>query len=119
MPTLTLELASTSPPNPLQRLTCLCACTPLQIRLQHFPPSPPSPLLLLPIFTLLQCPQYETTMPPSPLLTLPHPCLIFSLAYNSYAPAGPSSYASNATPTPLMPNHLSATYHPYPQVLDP
>ncbi|MBW0581504.1 hypothetical protein O181_121219 [Austropuccinia psidii MF-1] len=37
---------------------------------------------------------------PSPLLTLPHPRLIFSLACNPYAPAGPSSYASDATLTP-------------------
>ncbi|MBW0520066.1 hypothetical protein O181_059781 [Austropuccinia psidii MF-1] len=56
MPTLTLELASTSPPNPLQHLSCLCARTPLQMRLQHGPPisalttpyaSAPLPHLLL------------------------------------------------------------------------
>ncbi|MBW0478306.1 hypothetical protein O181_018021 [Austropuccinia psidii MF-1] len=138
MPTLILELASASPPNPLQQLECLCASTPLQMRLQHCPPSPPSPLLML-----------------------PHPRLIFSSAYNPCAPVGPSNYASNAayhpyacgrpqdetmmpppisalttplltiltlppyphnippTPpsTPLIPNPLSPAYHPYTQVL--
>ncbi|MBW0582845.1 hypothetical protein O181_122560 [Austropuccinia psidii MF-1] len=106
MPTLTLELASASPPNPLQCLACLSTRTPLQMRLQHCPPSPPSLLL-----------------------TLLHPCLIFSLAYNTYTPAGPSSNASNATLTPLTPpcthllpsllswmpaqNASDAAYHPY------
>ncbi|MBW0512862.1 hypothetical protein O181_052577 [Austropuccinia psidii MF-1] len=51
---------------------------------------------------------------PSPLLTLLHPHLIFSLAYNLYATAGPSSYASDAALTPpyacLI---LSAAYHLY------
>ncbi|MBW0498986.1 hypothetical protein O181_038701 [Austropuccinia psidii MF-1] len=47
------------------------------MRLQHCPPSWPSPLLML-----------------------LHPCLIFSLAYNPYAAAGPSSYASNTALTP-------------------
>ncbi|MBW0498267.1 hypothetical protein O181_037982 [Austropuccinia psidii MF-1] len=103
MPTLTLELASTFPPNPLHP-------TPLQMRLQHFPPistlttpyssTPP----LLTIFMLLKCSQDETTMPASPLLTLPHPRLIFSSAYNPYAPAGPSSYASDTA--------LNPAYHP-------
>ncbi|MBW0532633.1 hypothetical protein O181_072348 [Austropuccinia psidii MF-1] len=83
MPTLTLGLASASPPNPLKLLACLCARTSLQMRLRHFPPSPPSPLL-----------------------TLPHPRLIFSLAYNPYAPAGPSSHASDAALT--TPLHLLA-----------
>ncbi|MBW0576637.1 hypothetical protein O181_116352 [Austropuccinia psidii MF-1] len=82
-------------PNPLPYLPCLCARTPLQMRLRHFPPisalttpyaSTPPPLT---IFMLLQRPQDETTMPPSPLLTLLHPRLIFSLAYNPYTPAGP------------------------------
>ncbi|MBW0473304.1 hypothetical protein O181_013019 [Austropuccinia psidii MF-1] len=41
--------------------------------------------------------------PPSPLLMLPHPLLIFSLAYNLYAAAGPASYASDAALTPLTP----------------
>ncbi|MBW0485191.1 hypothetical protein O181_024906 [Austropuccinia psidii MF-1] len=58
----------------------------------------------------------ETPTLPSPLLTLPHPCLIFSSAYNPYAPAGPSSYASDGSLTPLMPCCtcliLSAAYHP-------
>ncbi|MBW0536516.1 hypothetical protein O181_076231 [Austropuccinia psidii MF-1] len=82
MPTLMLELASASPPNPLQCLACLRTRTPLQIRLQHCPPSQPSPLL-----------------------TLPHPRLIFSLACNPYTPVGPSIYASEATLTPLTPHH--------------
>ncbi|MBW0474691.1 hypothetical protein O181_014406 [Austropuccinia psidii MF-1] len=43
------------------------------MRVQHFPPSQPSPLLML-----------------------PHPHLIFSLAYNHYTAVGPSSYASNS-----------------------
>ncbi|MBW0460384.1 hypothetical protein O181_000099 [Austropuccinia psidii MF-1] len=80
MPTLTLELASTSLPNPLLRLACLRARTPLQMRLQHYPPSPPSPLLML-----------------------PHPRLIFSLAHNPYAAAGPSSYASRPPSPPFTP----------------
>ncbi|MBW0569249.1 hypothetical protein O181_108964 [Austropuccinia psidii MF-1] len=66
--------------------------------------------LLLTIFTLLQHPQDETTMPPSPLLMLPHPSLIFSLAYNSYAPAGRSGYASDATLTlPYASSHPPLT----------
>ncbi|MBW0488075.1 hypothetical protein O181_027790 [Austropuccinia psidii MF-1] len=85
------------------------------MRLQHFPPSLPSSLL-----------------------RLLHPSLIFSLAYNPYATAGPSIYASNTGPTPrllftaaynsyapavppstpLTPNPLSAAYHPYAQALD-
>ncbi|MBW0533178.1 hypothetical protein O181_072893 [Austropuccinia psidii MF-1] len=44
---------------------------------------------------------------PSPLLTLPHPLLIFSSAYNPYAPAGPSSYACE---TALIPPY--ASLHP-------
>ncbi|MBW0550992.1 hypothetical protein O181_090707 [Austropuccinia psidii MF-1] len=48
MPSLMLELASASLPDPLQCLACLCHRTPLQMRLQHCPPSPPSPLLMLP-----------------------------------------------------------------------
>ncbi|MBW0527231.1 hypothetical protein O181_066946 [Austropuccinia psidii MF-1] len=54
------------------------------MRLQHFPPSPPSPLLML-----------------------PHPHLIFSFAHNPYAAAGPSSYAYN---TALNPPYASS--HP-------
>ncbi|MBW0528221.1 hypothetical protein O181_067936 [Austropuccinia psidii MF-1] len=84
MPTLTLEFASASLPNPLQCLACLCARTPLQMRLQHCPPSPPSPpphLLLglkslcccgslhlpLTILKLLEC---LPNMPPMPLTIL-------------------------------------------------
>ncbi|MBW0583083.1 hypothetical protein O181_122798 [Austropuccinia psidii MF-1] len=70
-------------------------------------PTLPSPLLTLTIFTLPQHPQDETTIPPSPLLTLPYPCLIFTLAYSPYPAAGPSSYASNTTFTPLMPAILT------------
>ncbi|MBW0506300.1 hypothetical protein O181_046015 [Austropuccinia psidii MF-1] len=80
MPTLMLELASKSPPNPVQCLACICAHTPLQMRLEHCLPSLPSPLLLF-----------------------PHPCLIFSLANNPFPVAGPSSYASDAALTPLTP----------------
>ncbi|MBW0519260.1 hypothetical protein O181_058975 [Austropuccinia psidii MF-1] len=40
MPTLTLELASASRHNSPQCLACLHAHTSLQMRLQHFPPSP-------------------------------------------------------------------------------
>ncbi|MBW0525428.1 hypothetical protein O181_065143 [Austropuccinia psidii MF-1] len=43
------------------------------MRLQHCPPSPPSPLL-----------------------ALPHPLLIFSLAYSPYTAGGPSQHASDA-----------------------
>ncbi|MBW0564473.1 hypothetical protein O181_104188 [Austropuccinia psidii MF-1] len=39
MPTLMLELASASLPNPLQCLAFLCAHTPLQMRPRHFPPN--------------------------------------------------------------------------------
>ncbi|MBW0482443.1 hypothetical protein O181_022158 [Austropuccinia psidii MF-1] len=78
------------------------------------------------------------TLPPSSALTTPyapHPHLIFSLDYNPYAAAGPSSYTSNAALTPSyaslhLPNippmlptiltlavpsrHASdAPYHPY------
>ncbi|MBW0537780.1 hypothetical protein O181_077495 [Austropuccinia psidii MF-1] len=41
------SLASASPPNPPQRFACLRAGTALQMRLQHCPPSPSSPLLTL------------------------------------------------------------------------
>ncbi|MBW0576325.1 hypothetical protein O181_116040 [Austropuccinia psidii MF-1] len=47
--------------------------------------------------------------PPSPLLTIPHSRLIFSLAYNSYPAAGPSSCASNATLTPITPPRTCPT----------
>ncbi|MBW0568064.1 hypothetical protein O181_107779 [Austropuccinia psidii MF-1] len=62
--------------------------------------STPPPLTL---FTLLQCPQDETTIRPSPLLTLPHPCLIFSLAYNLYTPAGPQVMPLTPPSPPLIP----------------
>ncbi|MBW0538283.1 hypothetical protein O181_077998 [Austropuccinia psidii MF-1] len=52
------------------------------------------------ILTLLQPPQYETTMLPSPPLMLLQPHLFFSAAYNSYAPTVPSIYASEATLNP-------------------
>ncbi|MBW0535845.1 hypothetical protein O181_075560 [Austropuccinia psidii MF-1] len=48
MPTLMLELASASLPNPLQRLACLRSLSPLQMRLRHCLPSLPSQLLMLP-----------------------------------------------------------------------
>ncbi|MBW0589511.1 hypothetical protein O181_129226 [Austropuccinia psidii MF-1] len=40
---------------------------------------------------------------------LPHPCLIFSLAYNPYSAAGPSSYASDAALIPLTPPYTRPT----------
>ncbi|MBW0577963.1 hypothetical protein O181_117678 [Austropuccinia psidii MF-1] len=77
MPTLTLELASASPPNPLQRLACLRAHTPLHMRLQHCPnhslcfctPASSSPWLT--ILTLLRGPQVLPPTQPSPPLTPP------------------------------------------------
>ncbi|MBW0505296.1 hypothetical protein O181_045011 [Austropuccinia psidii MF-1] len=80
---------------PLQGLACLRARTPLQMRLQHCPPSPPSPLVML-----------------------LHPRLIFSLAYNPYAAAGPQ-FMPLKPPSPslclLAPiQHPSnAAYNPY------
>ncbi|MBW0573583.1 hypothetical protein O181_113298 [Austropuccinia psidii MF-1] len=81
MPTLTLELDSTSPPNPLQRLACLRAHTPLQMRLQHCPhisvlttpytSTPPSSSPWIIILTLLRGPQVMPLTPPSPPLTPP------------------------------------------------
>ncbi|MBW0590808.1 hypothetical protein O181_130523 [Austropuccinia psidii MF-1] len=59
------------------------------------------------MLTHLHPPPDETTTLPPPLLTLLHPHLIFSLAYNPCAPAGPSSYASNAALT-----HPYASLHP-------
>ncbi|MBW0478551.1 hypothetical protein O181_018266 [Austropuccinia psidii MF-1] len=57
MPTLTYELAFTSPPNPLRPLKFLCSRTvltyPQDVTLIP-PPSPPSPLLTPPHPHLLQ-----------------------------------------------------------------
>ncbi|MBW0557320.1 hypothetical protein O181_097035 [Austropuccinia psidii MF-1] len=91
MPTLMVELASASLPNPLQCLACLRACTPFQMRLQHCPHHSlhfctPASSLWPTILTLLRGPQVMPLMPPS---------------------------------TPLTPNPLSAAYYPYAQVLDP
>ncbi|MBW0493033.1 hypothetical protein O181_032748 [Austropuccinia psidii MF-1] len=61
--------------------------------LQHFPHTGL-------ILTLLHSPQAETKMPPPHLCPHPHPRLIFSAAYNSYTPAAPSRYASEATLNP-------------------
>ncbi|MBW0530432.1 hypothetical protein O181_070147 [Austropuccinia psidii MF-1] len=76
MPTLMLELASASPPNPLQRLACLCARTPSLTTPYASTPPPLTifTLLMLPhprltILTLLQGPQVMSLTPPSP------PCL--------------------------------------------
>ncbi|MBW0539269.1 hypothetical protein O181_078984 [Austropuccinia psidii MF-1] len=61
---LLLELASASPPNPLQCLACLRACTPLQMRLRNCPPisslttpyaSKPLPHPLLGLQSLCSC----------------------------------------------------------------
>ncbi|MBW0591839.1 hypothetical protein O181_131554 [Austropuccinia psidii MF-1] len=65
------------PPDETPTLPPISALTTLQMRPQNCPPSPPSPIL-----------------------TLPHPRLIISLAYNPYAPTGPSSNASNTALTP-------------------
>ncbi|MBW0556891.1 hypothetical protein O181_096606 [Austropuccinia psidii MF-1] len=84
MPTLMLELASASPPNPLQCLACLCARTSLQMRLQHCPPiaalstpyaSAPAPHLLLSLQSLHSCGALKLVeclpnMPPMPLTIL-------------------------------------------------
>ncbi|MBW0490437.1 hypothetical protein O181_030152 [Austropuccinia psidii MF-1] len=64
--------------NPQHHLPSLSSCSSLKMRLQFHPLSLPSPLL-----------------------TLPHPCLIFSTAYNPYAPAAPSRYTSDAALNPL------------------
>ncbi|MBW0479163.1 hypothetical protein O181_018878 [Austropuccinia psidii MF-1] len=66
----------------------------LAVSSRHASNSAPTPPTIL---MLLKRSQDKTTMPPSPLLML----LLM-----------PPS-------TPLMPNPLSATYHPYAQVLDP
>ncbi|MBW0547035.1 hypothetical protein O181_086750 [Austropuccinia psidii MF-1] len=54
-------------PNPQCQLSSLRSCSALKMRLQCFPPSPPSPLL-----------------------RLLNPRLIFTAAYNYYAPAASS-----------------------------
>ncbi|MBW0528557.1 hypothetical protein O181_068272 [Austropuccinia psidii MF-1] len=64
-------------PNPQRHLPSLHSCNTLKMRLQCFPPSPPSPLL-----------------------KLPHPCLNFSASYNPAAPAPPSRYASDTALNP-------------------
>ncbi|MBW0502840.1 hypothetical protein O181_042555 [Austropuccinia psidii MF-1] len=55
------------------------------MRLQHCPPSPPSPLVML-----------------------LHPLLIFSLAYNPYAASGPQVMPPTPPSPPLTPPH---THH--------
>ncbi|MBW0498854.1 hypothetical protein O181_038569 [Austropuccinia psidii MF-1] len=75
---------------PPRRLACLRARTSLQMRLQHWPPSPSSPLL-----------------------TLSHPC-----HYHPYACAVPSRHASNTAYHPythgVPSQHAPNTaYHPY------
>ncbi|MBW0572615.1 hypothetical protein O181_112330 [Austropuccinia psidii MF-1] len=105
MPTITLELASASPPNPLSHLACLRACTPLQMRLQHCPhlrlhhslcfhtPTSSSPWLT--ILTLLRGPQVMPPTPPSPPFTPPCTLLILSAAYHPYTRGLPSQNASD------------------------
>ncbi|MBW0506834.1 hypothetical protein O181_046549 [Austropuccinia psidii MF-1] len=61
-------------PNPQCHLPSLFSCNALKLRLQCHPPSPPSPFLML-----------------------LHPFLIFSAAYNLYAPVAPSKYSSGTT----------------------
>ncbi|MBW0533904.1 hypothetical protein O181_073619 [Austropuccinia psidii MF-1] len=63
-----------------------------------------APLTGLIILMLLQPPQDETTIPPLTILTLPR---------------RPQDMPLTLPSTPLMPNPLSTSYHPYAQVLDP
>ncbi|MBW0563325.1 hypothetical protein O181_103040 [Austropuccinia psidii MF-1] len=70
-------------------------------------------------------PDETLTLPPISTLTIPYasaPRLILSLAYNHYAPAGPSSHGSDTALTPLMPPCTRGVpsqcasnnaYHPY------
>ncbi|MBW0539443.1 hypothetical protein O181_079158 [Austropuccinia psidii MF-1] len=105
MPTLTLELASASPPNPLQHLACLRPCTPLQMRLQHCPHLCPHhslcfctpPHLLLGLQSLSSCGTLNLCLQclPRPPLHLLAPC----------ARGVPSQH------------FLNTAYHPYAQLL--
>ncbi|MBW0544802.1 hypothetical protein O181_084517 [Austropuccinia psidii MF-1] len=130
MPTLMLELASTSPPKPLQWLACLCARTPLQMRLRHCPqhslrfhtPSSSSPWLT--ILTVVEC---LPDMPPKPvtILTLVNACPTFlqcclpslrsqyppDTAYHPYACSAPLTCLPRPPHTGLI---LKAAYDPYP-----
>ncbi|MBW0572732.1 hypothetical protein O181_112447 [Austropuccinia psidii MF-1] len=124
-----------TPPNLLIGLQSLRCCGALRLCLQRRLPSlhPYSacPTCLQHCLPSLcsQCPPDMPLTPPShwpdpyapaaPHLHPYHPHLFFSAAYNSYAPAAPSRYASDPTLNPPIPNPLSAAYHPYAQVLDP
>ncbi|MBW0540781.1 hypothetical protein O181_080496 [Austropuccinia psidii MF-1] len=62
--------------------------------------------------------QDEITMPPISALTTPYasaPLLLTILTL----PSHPQDMPPTPPSTPLTPNPLSATYHPYTQVLDP
>ncbi|MBW0520464.1 hypothetical protein O181_060179 [Austropuccinia psidii MF-1] len=91
MPTLMLELASASLPNPLRCLACLGARSPLHMRLRHCPHHSRH------IFSLA-CNPYTPAAPScytsdSALTPL---CLILSAAYHPYACVVPSQHASDA-----------------------
>ncbi|MBW0511210.1 hypothetical protein O181_050925 [Austropuccinia psidii MF-1] len=122
MPTLMHELASTSPPNPLQPLRCLHSRTALKICLcgsapissfTHPHASAPVPLNML---TLLLRPQDILQTPPphlcAPTLSSP-PLTILMLIYAS-------RYPSNAC-TSSMHRRLafSTAYHLHASILDP
>ncbi|MBW0519799.1 hypothetical protein O181_059514 [Austropuccinia psidii MF-1] len=128
MPTFTLEFPSPSLPNPLLRLACLRAHTPLQMRFQHCPhlhphdslhfrtPASSSPWLT--ILMLLRGPQVMPPTLPSTPLTPPCTHLILSAAYHPYSCGVPSQHSSDATYHPyacIVPSrHASnAAYHPY------
>ncbi|MBW0550157.1 hypothetical protein O181_089872 [Austropuccinia psidii MF-1] len=113
MPTLTLELASASPPNPLQRLACLRAHTPLQMRphlcphhsLRFRTPASYSPWIT--ILILLWVPQVMPPTPPSPPLTPPCTCRLPSLGLWGAFPTClrrclPSVHLYSAHPTCLQ-----------------
>ncbi|MBW0507035.1 hypothetical protein O181_046750 [Austropuccinia psidii MF-1] len=61
------------------------------------------PPMLLTILTLAVPSHWpDPYVPAAPHLHPHHPCLFFSAAYNSYAPAAPSRYASDATLNPPL-----------------
>ncbi|MBW0508475.1 hypothetical protein O181_048190 [Austropuccinia psidii MF-1] len=115
MPTSTFELACASLPNPLWRLACLRAHTPLQMRLRHFPHhylyfrTPASYSAWLTILTALRGPQWHP-LPPLRLLA--------PTAYHPYTHGVPSQNASDTAYHPyshIVParHAFNAAYHPY------
>ncbi|MBW0543171.1 hypothetical protein O181_082886 [Austropuccinia psidii MF-1] len=124
MPILTHELASASPPNPLQPLAFLRACTALTpttpqdhqyiplILPPHVCPhpslcfrNPTSPSPLLTILMLPQDPQDMPLTPPSTPFKPPPTLLILYATYHPYTHVVPSRHASNTA------------YHPYAHVV--